>query len=139
VAGAGLVGSDYSIEDPMHEMSVALSLHERCRILVEQRGGGHLEIVRVAVGQLSTVEPELLRFAWQAITEGSADADAQLDIDWRPARLHCGTCGADKPSSPDGWPLLCPDCGTPLRVHGGTELDLLQLSFATDEHVSVHL
>jgi hydrogenase nickel incorporation protein HypA/HybF len=121
----------------MHEMSVALSLYEQCRALADERGAGRIETVRVAVGQLSTVEPDLLRFAWEAITQAGSDAGARLDIDWRPARLRCATCHADKASTPDGWPLVCPDCGCGLRVEGGTELDLLQLAFVIDEPASV--
>jgi hydrogenase nickel incorporation protein HypA/HybF len=120
----------------MHELSIALSLYERCRALVDERGAGRLEGVRVAVGQLSSVEPDLLRFAWEAVTGAGSDVGAQLEIDWRPARLHCRTCHTDKPGTPDGWFVVCPDCGGALRVEGGTELDLLQLSF-TDEPVSV--
>jgi hydrogenase nickel incorporation protein HypA/HybF len=117
----------------MHEMSIALSLYATCRDLVRQRGPGRLERVRVAVGELSAVDPELLSFAWQAVIEGGPDAGATLDIDWRPARTHCPSCQRDQPRPETGWLQLCQTCGAALAIQGGTELDLLQLSIADPE------
>ncbi len=116
----------------MHEMSIALGLYSSCRDLVQQRGARRLENVTIAVGELSAVEPDLLRFAWQAVTEDGPDAGATLDIDWRPARLHCRACAADQPRSSAGWLQMCPDCGAPLQIEGGNELDLLHLSISDD-------
>jgi hydrogenase nickel incorporation protein HypA/HybF len=117
----------------VHELSIALSLYATCRNLVQERGPGRLERVRVAVGELSAVDPELLSFAWQAVTEGGPHAGATLDIDWRPARAHCPSCHADQPPSQAGWLHLCQACGAALAIEGGTELDLLQLSITDPE------
>ncbi len=46
----------------MHELSVATELYRACRTELEARGGGRLSEARIAVGELSAVEPELLRF-----------------------------------------------------------------------------
>lgn len=117
----------------MHEMGLAMSVYETCREAVIPHGQGRIEWVRLAVGELSAVEPELLRFAWEAVTMPTRDAGARLDIEWRPARQRCPECDADKPRRDGTWLPLCPDCGAPLEVEGGTELDVLQLSFRPDD------
>ncbi len=118
----------------MHEMSLAISIYETCRNAVRDAGEGRLESVKVAVGELSAVEPELLEFAWEAITKDTEDEGSRLEIEWRPARQYCTHCGHEKPRPSDSWLMFCPDCTQPLRVDGGYELDVLQLRYlAYDE------
>jgi hydrogenase nickel incorporation protein HypA/HybF len=114
---------------PLHEMGLAMSIYRACREAVAGHGAGTIEWVRVAVGELSAVEPDLLRFAWEAVTTAGPDSGARLDIEWCPARQHCPACGEDKPRRENSWLPLCPDCGAPLEVEGGQELEVLQLSF----------
>ncbi|MFB3904731.1 MAG: hydrogenase maturation nickel metallochaperone HypA [Acidobacteriota bacterium] len=115
----------------MHEMGIAMSLYRTCRKEVEKYGAGHLQKIRLAVGELSAIDPELLRFAWEATVEGP-DAGCELEIDWKPAVQLCPSCRAIKPRPDDSWLMICPDCGSPLRVEGGYELDLLQITYISD-------
>ena len=103
------------------------------RDAVASHGLGRLESVRVAIGELTAIEPELLAFAWQALTDGGPDAGSALEVEWHGARQHCPSCNADKPRAPSSWLRLCPDCGGVLVVSGGDELDLLQVTFVPDE------
>jgi len=88
---------------------------------------------RLAVGELSAVEPELLVYAWEAVVEDGPDAGAKLVIEWHPADQRCATCGEAKDRASGSWMRLCPDCGMPLEVSGGDELDVLDLSFEATE------
>jgi len=117
----------------MHEMGIATEIYRACRARMEGRGAGRLERVKVAVGELSAVEPDLLRFAWEALLQGEPDEGAALEIEWRPARQSCPDCGEVDARSPGAWLPLCPQCSKPLRIHGGNELDLLQYSFTPAE------
>jgi hydrogenase nickel incorporation protein HypA/HybF len=99
---------------------------------MEPHGPGRLEEVRVAVGELSAVEPELLKFAWEAVTAGGRDAAARLEIDWRVSRQNCEACGEIQERPAGSWLPLCPRCGGPLAIEGGRELDILQISFTPD-------
>ena len=110
-------------------MGIALSIYDACRAAVAGHGGGRLEVVRVAVGELSALEPELLRFAWEALLAEGPDVGCRLEVEWRPARQHCPACAADQPRAPGAWLLACPGCGGPLAVEGGDDLDVLHLSF----------
>ena len=115
----------------MHEMGIAMSIYDSCRAAVAKHGGGRMEEVQVAVGELSALEPELLRFAWEAVVENGPHAGCRLAIDWRPAHQLCPACGAEKPRAAGSWLRLCPDCGGPLQLEGGDDLDILHVSFVS--------
>jgi hydrogenase nickel incorporation protein HypA/HybF len=110
-----------------------MELHRVCRWEIESRGGGSLELARVAVGELSAVVPELLEFAWQAVVAEGPDSGARLEIEWHPARQLCSRCGELAERQPGSWLRLCPQCSDPLKLEGGQELDLVSLSFHTPE------
>ena len=113
-------------------MSIAAEIR---RVSREAVGGGpgRLEAVRVAVGEFSAVDPELLRYAWDALVGDGPDAGARLDVEWRPAKQSCAACGEDKPRAEGSWLRICPDCGMPLQVEGGRELDVLRVSWRSDD------
>lgn len=117
-------------------MSIAVEVYRTCREAVAERGGGRITSVKLAVGELSAVEPELLVTAWEALTVESDDAGAELEIDWRPARQQCEQCGEVAERGEGSWLRLCPRCGLPLAVEGGDELDVLQVAFVTDEEAT---
>lgn len=109
----------------MHELSVAQELLELCtqRVTSAER----IDTVRIAVGELASIEPDLLQFAWQAVVAGTPHANAKLVIAWHAARQTCATCGEVAERQPGSWMRLCPNCACPLRVEGGDELDLLEV------------
>ena len=115
----------------MHEMGIAMSIYDTARAAVAKHGGGRMDEVQVAVGELSALEPELLRFAWEAVVASGPHAGCRLAIDWRPARQLCPACGAEKSRTAGSWLHLCPDCGGPLTIEGGDDLDLLHVSFVS--------
>jgi len=100
---------------------------------VRAHGAGRIERVRLAVGGLAAVEPDLIKFAWQAVTTDSPDAGAEMEILWCPAVQHCPSCDQRKDRSEGSWLRLCPDCGQPLVVEGGDELDVVDITYVTDE------
>jgi len=116
----------------LHELSIATEIHRIARKAADDAGGGRLERVRVAVGELSALEPELLVFAWEALTAGTCDGGSLLDVDWRPARQECPSCGAAAERGAGTWLRVCAGCGGFLRVEGGDELDVLSVSLATE-------
>jgi Zn finger protein HypA/HybF involved in hydrogenase expression len=114
----------------MHELSVATEIHRACRARLPNPSG-RLERVKAAVGELSAVEPELLRYAWEAATARGPDAGAALEIEWREAIQACGACGARPKRVSGAWHAACPECGAWLRVEGGRELDVIEFAYAT--------
>ncbi|MGA7989971.1 MAG: hydrogenase maturation nickel metallochaperone HypA [Thermoanaerobaculia bacterium] len=116
----------------MHEMGVAAEIRRIALESVADRGPGRITRVRLAVGELSAIEPELLAFAWNAHVAGTSEEGAVLDVDWRPARQTCGACGEVPGRAPGSWLRLCPRCGGVLNVTGGDDLDVLQVVFEED-------
>jgi hydrogenase nickel incorporation protein HypA/HybF len=113
----------------MHELGVAIEILRASRRAVARLGPGKIARVRIAVGELSAVEPALLAHAWQAIVADSPHAGAALDVEWRPARQVCLGCGADSGRGSGTWLRMCGECGGVLKVEGGDALDLIQVSF----------
>ncbi|HUK64645.1 MAG TPA: hydrogenase maturation nickel metallochaperone HypA [Dongiaceae bacterium] len=121
----------------MHELGLAVEIHRRARSHVEAHARARLARVVVAIGELSAVEPDLLRFAWQAVTAGSPDEGALLEIQWCPARQRCPACGGTPERAAGTWLASCPRCGEALRVEGGTELDLLRVVLTVTDHAEI--
>ena len=116
----------------MHELSLATEIYRTARAAVDARGPGRLDSVKVAIGELAAVEPELLVYAWEAVVSGGPDAGAKLEVEWHPAQQVCATCGKVAERLEGAWMRLCPTCGAPVHVEGGDELDVLQLSYTPD-------
>jgi hydrogenase nickel insertion protein HypA len=114
-------------------MGVVQEIHRIGRETALAHGGGRLESVTVAVGELSAVEPDLLAFAWEAVTAGGPDAGSRLLVEWRPARQTCTACGEVAERAEGTWLRLCPRCELPLRVEGGDELDVLHVDITQED------
>jgi hydrogenase nickel incorporation protein HypA/HybF len=117
----------------MHEMGIALEVYEQCRQAVSEYGPGRLETISLAVGELSAVEPELIVFAWEAVTADTVDAASRIEVRWCPARQTCASCGLIEARVEGSWLRLCPKCSMPLLVEGGDELDIERIEYATDD------
>jgi len=118
---------------PLHELSIATEVHRIARKAADDAGGGRIESVRIAVGELSALEPALLVFAWEALTAGTPDAGAVLEVDWCPARQECAACGVPAERGAGTWLRVCAGCGGLLKVDGGDELDVLSVTLETEE------
>jgi hydrogenase nickel incorporation protein HypA/HybF len=117
----------------MHEMGIALEIYRVCREAAQAHGGGRIERVRVEIGELAAVEPDLLMFAWEAATTESPDAGATLDVAWCSAVQRCANCGEEKQRSDGSWLRICPDCGMPLQVSGGDQLDVIDVTLLGED------
>lgn len=110
----------------MHELGIAAEARRRARAGLPDPAL-RLARVHLAVGELSAVEPDLLRFAWEAVTAGGPDEGCALEIEWCPARQVCDACGEAAARPAHEWLRECPRCARPLRIEGGMELDLVRV------------
>ncbi|BCX89649.1 hydrogenase nickel incorporation protein HypA/HybF [Methylomarinovum tepidoasis] len=109
----------------MHELSLAESLREIIETEAGRQGFSRVERVILQVGALSCVEPEAMRFCFDAVMAGSVAEGGVLEIVEVPGRGRCGGCGeAEMGALYDP----CPGCGRPLEVVQGREIRLLELS-----------
>lgn len=80
----------------MHELGIAQSLVDLVTREVAGRPGARVTAVKVKIGELSGVEPEALRFAFDALKAGTACAGAALVVEpvgaaWMGGDLVAGT------------------------------------------------
>ncbi|NUP95973.1 MAG: hydrogenase maturation nickel metallochaperone HypA [Planctomycetaceae bacterium] len=117
----------------MHEMSLAQSLLDIARADVDAHPGLHPRLVRIAVGELASVEPKLLELAWREIGAELGSPAPQLEVDYCPCVQTCPTCGPVPDRQPGSWMRLCPSCDATLHVTGGDELDFVEIEYDLPE------
>lgn len=113
----------------MYELSLAEELYCRARERADEIGAAELEMVRVAVGEVSGVDPHLLHSAWKFVTSESADENCALEIENVPARQVCPQCGAAPERKSHPYPSYCDHCKCHMRVESGGSVDLLEIRF----------
>ena len=106
----------------MHEYSLVQALVARVDEEVRKRGGAKVHGLRVRLGELSGVEPELFSTAYEMFREGTVCAGAALELQTVPARWQCPKC---KRSIAKGERLQC--CGAPALLAEGDDLFLDQV------------
>ncbi len=110
----------------MHEVglmenALAIALNYARR---EQASRIHRMALRV--GDLSGVEPEALRFAFEVVVQGTIAEQAQLVIESCPTRCFCHHCQAEFRPATLGYE--CPTCHTwSASILQGQELELAAL------------
>ena len=110
----------------MHEMGIANSVLESVRTEAQRFPGRHICKVGVRIGELAGVNPEAMRFCFEALVRDTDLEPLALDVDYRPRRHECQTCGQSfVPRLED---LTCPHCGgVDSRFIEGDELELAYL------------
>lgn len=118
---------------------------ESALAIVGREAGAHgaSRVTRVVlrVGAISGVEPDALRFAFDALSPGTVAGGAELVIEIVPAQAHCAGCGRDF-TVDGGYLFECPECRAfSGDVRSGRELELARLEFSestTPDHVHQH-
>jgi hydrogenase nickel incorporation protein HypA/HybF len=108
----------------VHEYSIVQALLERVDHEVRTRSASHVHRVSVSIGELSGVEIDLLRTAFNTIRHRTTCHDARLEVRRVEARWVCRVCGA---ALERGAPLRCQLCGQPARLASGDEIMLDQI------------
>ena len=110
----------------MHEMSLAEGVLQLVEETAEREGAARVKQVVLEIGQLSSVEPESLRFCFEAVTRDSIAADATLRIIDVPGSGWCMTCSKTVPLAEVFGE--CPQCGGyQVQATGGTEMRVKEI------------
>jgi hydrogenase nickel incorporation protein HypA/HybF len=105
----------------MHELSIVASLFEIMEKKAQEKGSKKIISVKLQVGKLSGVVPELLMTAFDMYKKDTIASDAKLDIEEVPFKIQCNTC--KKTLTKDDFVFICPFCGSQdLKTLAGTEL-----------------
>lgn len=76
----------------MHELSITRNI---VAIVAERAAGQRVTRVRLAIGRLSAIQPEAIRFCFDICAAGTVAAGAVLEIIEVPGRARCQGCGAE--------------------------------------------
>jgi len=125
----------------VHELAVAQALVEQVDAVIDQHAASHdpdassshawqASLIRMRIGPLSGVVPELLARAFPLAAAGSRMEHAKLEFAHSPIKVRCQTCGAETEAAMNR--LLCGACGDwHTQVISGDELLLESVELET--------
>jgi len=116
----------------MHELSIVSSIVERVLEFLDGHEAKRVVALRLAIGELTCVDAEQLRSCYELVTEGTAIAGSELEIEQTKALVRCPNCnfrGApkywdDALSSASIPTLQCPGCGFGVEAIEGHECSI---------------
>jgi len=110
----------------MHEMSIIEALLKTvCREL-DTHPDARVRSLRVRVGQLRQIEPEMLQFCYDAAAQDARLAGSYLEIEQVEARARCEVCSLEFEVD-EQW-FECPRCrAARTELLAGRELDLMSI------------
>jgi hydrogenase nickel incorporation protein HypA/HybF len=110
----------------MHEMSLAESVLDLVEDCIRREGGQRVKTVRLEIGKLSAVEPDAMRFCFDAVARGTSAEGAVLDIIEQEGSAWCFDCNREVPLAARYDP--CTACGGfRLQVAEGTAMRVREL------------
>jgi hydrogenase nickel incorporation protein HypA/HybF len=113
----------------MHEIGLCEGV---LGVTLDAAAGEQVTRVRLRVGRLQGVVPEVFDQAWTMVTEGTAAGDSRVELVDVPVQVRCRTCGQDT-DSPEA-PFACAQCGSPdVQIVGGEELLVEEIELTAGE------
>lgn len=94
----------------MHELSLVSEILRLCEEQAKKQSAKRVHEIRLKVGILSGVEPELLKRAFESLSVGSMVQGAALILEPQGLVLACESC--HKESEARELSLRCPKCGS---------------------------
>jgi hydrogenase nickel incorporation protein HypA/HybF len=107
----------------MHEISIAQSIIEIAEAKAREANSGRIQVIKIRLGEFTTVVREALEFAFEVARQETLAENARLEIETVPMVVRCVSCGSVKDPVRDVC-LICPQCGLPLEVLSGEELQV---------------
>jgi hydrogenase nickel incorporation protein HypA/HybF len=110
----------------MHEMSLAESVLQIIEDTAHRERFSKVKAVWLEIGALAGVEPEAMRFCFDAVVRESLADGARLEIVSAPGAAWCMPCSRVVAIATRGD--ACPMCGSyQLQVTGGADLRVREL------------
>jgi len=107
-------------------MSLAEGVLQIVEDAAHEQQFARVKAVFIEIGQLSSVEPEAMRFCFDAVTRGTLAEGAQLEVIEVAGQGLCFSCNKTVPLTALYEP--CPACGGyPVQPTGGTEMRVKEL------------
>ncbi len=103
----------------MHEYSIVMALLDSVEREAGARQARAVQQIRVRIGELAGVEPELLQSAFEMARERTSCDEADPEVVSVAARWSGPSCDA---AIERGAPLRCGSCRVPARLASGDEI-----------------
>ena len=111
----------------MHELGIAESAAKAALAEMRRNGGQRITALTLRIGELAAVDAEALRFAFEAVSNGTALDGAELAIESVPGIAWCADCRAAFTTA-GGIFFKCPKCGNfSGELRSGREIELARL------------
>lgn len=105
----------------MYEFSLTKSVNEAILSLCKRSGWRRVRHIVLKVGGLRKVNPELMAFAFNVVSQGTLTEGANFSIMSLPITFRCRSCGREAHS--EETTFLCPLCGSrDVELVSGLEL-----------------
>lgn len=105
----------------MHEYAITESILEIVEEEAIRANSDRVDVVTVAIGELSTFVPDSIEFYFSEMTRGTVAEGADIRFQTLEAHAVCLACGAE--FRPPQALCGCPRCGSPLfELQRGQEL-----------------
>ena len=106
----------------MHELGIAQSVLEVVQAEAAKRNSKPVK-VGLRIGELSAIDPDALRFSFEALTAETELRNLELEIEFCRRRHRCLKCGTE--FDVKDFFFDCPQCGTNrTECIGGEELQV---------------
>jgi hydrogenase nickel incorporation protein HypA/HybF len=107
----------------MHELGIATSVLDAARKEASLHPGSRVLKIGVRIGEWAGVDPESLRFCFEALVTGSEPQPPALSIEFLARQNHCPACGIV--FALVDYQIECPRCGAAATEPvTGDELEL---------------
>lgn len=121
----------------MHELSIVSSLVEKVLGFVAEQETSQVLSVRLCVGELTHLEPEQLKFCYEAVTKETPLEGSVLEIETQPASVLCPHCCYrgkpkywDEAQAFETVPTMqCPRCGKQAEAIEGNDCSIKTIKF----------
>jgi hydrogenase nickel incorporation protein HypA/HybF len=119
----------------MHELSVCQALLQQVTEIARREQACWVTRIRLRIGPLSGVVPELLTQAFSIAQAGTIAAQAELQTEPQSIRVRCSRCGSESDATVNR--LTCAVCGDfRTQLISGDELLLVSVELKRDEPVA---
>lgn len=116
----------------MHELSIVASLFEILEEKAREQKARRITVVKLLVGRLSGVVPDLIESAFDTYKKGTLADGARLEIEVAPFEFKCRGCGGK--AFKDDSDVACAACGSrDVELIGGMDVIVERIEIETDD------
>lgn len=121
----------------MHELGIMSGVMESVQQAASNAGADRVLKISLSVGEMTEAIEDALRFAFEALSEGTNCEGAELEITMIPPKSICLECGLKYEH--DRFHMLCPECGSAFsELLQGKELriDSIEVDIPDEDQTS---